>query len=563
MTNGYVYNCSTNSIQYPLVNFIKKTEAINKLIQIDDDSVLSEKDGVYIFHSCDLQIIRNVLTKMLKKHDHIILITDATNSMIRYMKKCNVLLDTDTPNYQMKQYLVYSLFGKHYRIQYSSEYDIIKLIPKTQEISDNEYHHLIYEIAYCIIVKGCNENREVYDILHNYKLFPYDYSVFLLYFENVVGRILEIHNTIEKMEQDMNVIKTHFDYSILEEQDWIQLYSEYYNTLNSYHSLLLEKYPSSTPTLSIPSTTPSTDTSIISVELSSDEEPIDYVVPYFQMKKSIGLVSENKGLENILGFSCFIDSVLLPMLYIPIPYFTTNIYNKSPETISDKHKLEFTDIQKYNDIYIKIRNELKTLETNIQNNNVEQCSGLIHLFGSINQTYKDFINQAILKKGGDDAEFLDMFMNFFDLKPTKVFVEEYLIDETDEVSFLSQTYEYVSIYYSLEKLVYIENPVITQLPNKNGKERYRKYTIVESDCLVIKTNTIQEDMFKYLNIQQSRYKLSVITLYKNGHYIALFEKDGLWYIFNDLKPSIEKIKLSDYKQTIIDHASLVIYTKMI
>jgi len=134
-----------------------------------------------------------------------------------------------------------------------------------------------------------------------------------------------------------------------------------------------------------------------------------------------------------------------------------------------------------------------------------------------------------------------------------------LIDNQNVVTYLSQSYEKVSIYYSLEKLIYIETPIITQLPNKNDKERYRKYTIVESDCLIIKINTKQEDILKYLDIQSSRYKLSVITLYKNNHYTALFEKDDQWYMFNDLKPSIEKIKLNEHRQTILNHASLVIY----
>lgn len=578
MTIAYYLNCDKGR-----KDNIKLNPEIHTLEHIDQlqpyRREYNNQERPLLLFNCPMKRIPKLLTQVLHYKGPVI-IDNIQDSMYELILTCDVNEPENDDDFtKIVLSTLYILFGKHYIIKMSPEKSFVKLVPKQKRmVTEREKEFLQKEIAYLVIVKGYDNLKDIYHYLSNHKLYFYDYTTFMHHFKNTYNTISSIHQKIQSAQlESEDEILPYIETRLMEEEVWQDLYTKYFNKLNQYYQVLLNSYTLSTPILK-QSSPSSSNSSVIKVDLDTDEEPMDYIPygrqgnPMFQqirqkpVQKRVRFQDEQNiaGLENVMGISCFIDSVLYPLLYIPIEYFMYNILNKTTQSIPDKHKLELTSIEKYNNLFLKIQEEVRILQNNVKNNNISQCSMLIRYFSDINDAYKKFMADAIQKRGGDDAEFLDMFMEFFDLKPTTVMVTDYIETQANSGQYDKQDnrFEYVSIYYPLEGLQNIDTPIITPLPrSKDGKNRYSQYTILDTECLIIKVDNAQQDLIRVLNINNKQFSIKVITLFNNGHYTSIFTKNNIWYKYDDLTPSIEEINLISYKQQILDNVSILIYTK--
>lgn len=241
-----------------------------------------------------------------------------------------------------------------------------------------------------------------------------------------------------------------------------------------------------------------------------------------ELKEKIKKLNVLKNKEN----SCYIDSILYPILIIPNNYIYKEIEKSKKEEVK-KIKL-FLKYLKY-----EINNsEGKNITTKPLKKKLKQYNILKEILNNNNEQ--------------DLSEFLYLFLNLFGINPTKIKIN------TKEIN--------INI---------IEIGV-----NKNQKieeEIKKNYNILESKCLIININriinkekTFEEIEFKRkikINDKDLRLKIIIMHIGENcyrGHYISFFKYRNYWVYFNNLNKNLKIVDFNEIKKE-VKNIKMLIY----
>lgn len=252
---------------------------------------------------------------------------------------------------------------------------------------------------------------------------------------------------------------------------------------------------------------------------------------YNLLVKKIDDKTPKYGLENIQGYSCFIDSLLVPIfLAIHVPLFQSNPNCQNSKQLN------------------KTLNELKmSLLSQTEKLN---CSNLLQEL----KKCKEFNTELLNKKEQDPDEFLGSLLDIYNEKLT-----------------LINTKIYNGGILTSDKNMY-EN-ILNVSPNNLGLlsgfqaeyiqgDRKEKTEILESDLLIFnvkrKTRTGKDtSKIKFPLIIKSNIKKMLLTIIivhygsaDSGHYISYFYMANNWWKFDDLNP--ENIKLTSLYKILQD-----------
>ena len=241
-----------------------------------------------------------------------------------------------------------------------------------------------------------------------------------------------------------------------------------------------------------------------------------------ELKEKIKKLNVLKNKEN----SCYIDSILYPILIIPNNYIYKEIEKSKKEEVK-KIKL----FLKY--LKCEINNsEGKNITTKPLKKKLKQYNILKEILNNNNEQ--------------DLSEFLYLFLNLFGINPTKIKIN------TKEIN--------INI---------IEIGV-----NKNQKieeEIKKNYNILESKCLIININriinkekTFEEIEFKRkikINDKDLRLKIIIMHIGENcyrGHYISFFKYRNYWVYFNNLNKNLKIVDFNEIKKE-VKNIKMLIY----
>lgn len=269
-----------------------------------------------------------------------------------------------------------------------------------------------------------------------------------------------------------------------------------------------------------------------------------------------------KGLQNVGGYSCFMDSLLFPIL-IKDGYFKTK-FLESEASCQD------------------IKKSLVKIHENILSGNNLTCIPLVQTMKKCD-TLKRFIGDQ-----QDDSEFLIALMDVYDLTPTIVNNRIYLsndrkrwksINNSDiKQAVLEITPELndpLKIYQQPEIEDYRDDP--DNAPKDDSGKRYDfKFSadrITSSECLIIHTKRRELGKKNLTPIIISRvlkdeardiyYNLEIITIHHGtamgGHYTSFFRWGDQWYHYDDLKSEIKNVGWEFVKEIGGKSGSLLIY----
>lgn len=278
-----------------------------------------------------------------------------------------------------------------------------------------------------------------------------------------------------------------------------------------------------------------------------------------------------KGLTNYGGFSCYMDSVLVPVLLI-----NSKLRN---ELLTKTSRLECgKDVQE----------KLRELKTQLESDSPQKSCGM--LFNSLKQceTFQRLTN----REQQDDGEFFVKLMGLFGLEPTTVKEQLYVFEDNWKLKNDRK-----------EKYAMIETTMIDYPENKSILEAYqegnfadftgvpdsqkptgvddktpvnyifRYNRILDSDYLIfhtarvlpgIKLNTkvgIPETIKNKNNNKE--YELTIVTVHIGGafggHYISFFKFNNIWYLYDDASGDIKPVDFEKYKDLVSKNSSLIFY----
>ena len=285
---------------------------------------------------------------------------------------------------------------------------------------------------------------------------------------------------------------------------------------------------------------------------------------------------EISGLSNYKGFSCFMDSVLVPILVID---------SKLRDDILNSSSTE--------DCALKVKQSLIDLKNNIEKGNNQNCSLLINILKNC-ENFKEMMSG----EQQDDHEFLVRLLQLFKIEPTNVKEQYYTWDIKDkwrlkndrdikygilEINLLEYP-ENGNILEVYQQGVFSDfsNSPINEKPFKGDADKgeldrvdytYSVNRIMNSDYLIFHTSrkmfnsklkvqiTIPQTI---KNIENGKeYSLSIITVHiggsQGGHYISFFKYNDKWYLYDDLNSKIIEIDFEKYKSTIYTNSSMIFY----
>jgi hypothetical protein len=254
-----------------------------------------------------------------------------------------------------------------------------------------------------------------------------------------------------------------------------------------------------------------------------------------------------KGFQNYRGFSCFIDSILYPLLTVD-GYFKDRLSKDSPRCP-------------------EISEAIKSIDFNKEN---VTCSLLIEKMKKCEP-----IKDLATGEQQDDSEFLIALMDIYNLEPTVVRSKIYLSNDKEnwfeisdrkepqtviEISLGKPGENLLDLYHNLEFEDYTQDVDNKPKYEKTGEAMSYKYTvnrIIDSEVLIFhikrrfqnkkdKTPITISQTLKD-NAKNIYYRLSVVTIHiggsSGGHYISFFKLEGIWYLYDDL----EGVSVTDWE----------------
>lgn len=278
------------------------------------------------------------------------------------------------------------------------------------------------------------------------------------------------------------------------------------------------------------------------------------------------------GLSNYKGMSCYMDSVLVPVLIVD-----SSLQNQLLTSPSEE------DCGK--DVQESLINLKKLIESDEKQ---KTCSTL---FKELKKCYQF----ATLTTGEqqDDHDFFILLLQLFNIEPTLV-REQLYVHENEKWKLKNDREENFGIieinllgYPENESILeYYQQGTFSDFSNVPDKEKptgiddktpvnytYTSNRILDSEFLIfhtarklpgIKLNTSVGIPEIIKNIENDReYYLSIITVHVGGafggHYVSFFKLESQWYFYDDLKSRIRPIKLEDHKDIISKNSSLIFY----
>lgn len=269
------------------------------------------------------------------------------------------------------------------------------------------------------------------------------------------------------------------------------------------------------------------------------------------------------GLKNIGGYSCFMDSVLFTILFDRQGYFVQAL--KKDITLNMRKNCSDID---------SVQKELVKLSNVIHGEKQQTCYPIVKKLKECNV----IANELLDEDQQDDAEFLQVLMQIFDLEPTTIRIDKAVSNGEQTLDLrpmtvkesilevqLPENGDVVDIieWYQREQLEdYRKLPKADQPKGPDGQHYpflKTSNTIVDSNALILHVPRVQMKLEKYIKNTrpvsfaqfvdggEKKYALKAVTIHKGdaqgGHYTAFFKHDGVWFYYDDLK---DQLQMSDW-----------------
>jgi len=290
-----------------------------------------------------------------------------------------------------------------------------------------------------------------------------------------------------------------------------------------------------------------------------------------------------KGFRNLRGFSCFIDSILFPLLTID-GYFKRHFLNDIPQCINNKETIQLPEL----------------LQAMKNSSKFDTCEPFIKILKQC-----DIMKEILNDKQQDDSEFFLKLMEIYKLKPTTVSELQYLspddsnffenYNNTEPFSVLKIDIDSDSGSYSDTLIDMFQTPDRTELDESNlaiyekiGEKMKYKYNIkkiIDSDALVFyikrmvslnKKDRRKVLITKMLKKGDKLYELVVVTVHRgasihSGHYVSYFKWDennnsysnsnsnSNYFLYDDVSNVLEITDWPDLLENASRDCSLLIY----
>jgi ubiquitin C-terminal hydrolase len=268
-----------------------------------------------------------------------------------------------------------------------------------------------------------------------------------------------------------------------------------------------------------------------------------------------------KGMKNVGGFSCFMDSILFPLLIID-GYFKDKLLKPQKDCP-------------------QITKALETIQKNIIESKEASCVPLISAMKNC-----DKIKNLVTGAQQDDSEFLIKLMDLYDLTPTLINTRRYLsnnkrkwteLTNTDikqsVLEIMPDTEELLKTYQKISLEEFDENNLAKDDDGDLYKYTYSADRILSSEALVLHT---QRKLFNRKNrtpvkiskvlkdeLRDIYYGLTIVTIHhggsSGGHYTSFFRWGDDWYHYDDLRSVIKIVDWETVEKKARTDSSLFIY----
>ena len=312
----------------------------------------------------------------------------------------------------------------------------------------------------------------------------------------------------------------------------------------------------------------------------AEESPVHITTRYpTSVQTTIPLPIVMTGLKNVGGFSCFMDSVLIALLFDETGYLFKALQKQ-------------TGLSK--DCQV-LRDELLRLNKAMRSEKQYTCNPIIDKLKKCNSRTKELLTG----EQQDDAEFMQILFDIFSLEPTTVVVKKAVGDDKVWVDYNPQTVRETLLevrvpdsqqdLLQLYQNVYIDDyrkiPLIERPKGPDGKHYHllrSSNTIVDSDLLTFHIARVEKEIVggkikytknnkpvsftQFVSGDDKNYELSAVTIHtgnaRGGHYTAFFKYNGVWFYYDDLKKNVNQTTWSIVKEIGKTGGSLFIYTPL-
>lgn len=298
--------------------------------------------------------------------------------------------------------------------------------------------------------------------------------------------------------------------------------------------------------------------------------------------------------------SCYIDSILFPLLVNPKWYISKKLLHSDLTNI-DKKACD-TTLQSIN-VATSVKRELQRLMRIIRSKkpyNTEEltCINLRKILKKCK-----FLKKFASREQMDDSEFLIAIISLFDIGLTTVETTiTYYTDENEiknpplqlektviqrkeitlEINFAdidnSIPIQDIIEHYQQEEIAIADDILFGD--NRNKRYKIQHYTILDSECLIFRINRLVNTpdgeriyidnkvaLVPYIYKGNAEYKLSLITVHSGGigggHYISYFKTNDVWFTYDDTDDDTPfRTSWSEITDVASQQCSILLYEKM-
>jgi hypothetical protein len=264
-----------------------------------------------------------------------------------------------------------------------------------------------------------------------------------------------------------------------------------------------------------------------------------------------------KGFKNYKGFSCFLDSILFPLL-VTDGYFKQHFLNDIPKCGG---------------------NELQNVMKNIVGS--DTCEPVIDILKKC-----DIMKEILNQQQQDDSEFFLKLMELYNLEPTTVSELTYLSPDDSqffEIYNKAETYSVLKIdinessslidmFQTPDRNIFDEDLPVYEKTGEKMKYSYNIKKILDSDALVFYIKRMSSStkdrreipITKMLKKGNKFYVLTVVTVHRGqsierGHYVSYFKLENDYFLYDDLENDLIPTDWQELLKNASKDCSLLIY----